>query len=1024
MAENNKNNFLKKFKVLNELKEDFLNEIKLLYVFKENDVLIVTNDDKVFAFGDNNRGVLGFGHEQEVNELTINEHLSHKQIIDFKNSYRHVIARTINKKVYCWGCNKYGVLGNGKNDFDFYKPESNQYLSDKQIIDICCGSELSLVLTNSGEVYAWGKNSYGQVGNGRSGPNKLQLIPMIVSGFNDEKVIQISCGKWHSMALTESGRVFSWGSNKSGQLGHNNSDKVVNKPSIVLLSNEIPIKKISGGYEHSLILSCDGDIYWFGCNGVEEQKTPKEIICENKFIDIASHNRYYISIALSMNGIYYVWGKCGEEVIKDPQKTEFKSFNDIFNHYFEITCKVLNIDSEKNIKSKELMKSSKTEEPEELSLKKFKVLEELKEEFLNEIKLLHVFKDNFNKNNVLIVTNDDKVFAFGNNNRGVLGFGNEIEVNELTINEHLSHKQIIDFKNSFRHVIALTIGGKFYCWGCNKYGVLGNGKNDCKICSPELNKYLSNKKIIDICCGECYTLVLTNSGEVYAWGRNEFGQIGNEKSGGNECQLIPIKVNGFNDEKVKQISCGFEHSMALTESGRVFSWGSNKSRQLGHNNKDYRVNKPSPVLLSNEIQKISCGQYHSLLLSRDADIYWFGCNGIEEQKTPKKIINENKFIEIKSHSHYCISIALSVNGIYYVWDECGENEKIKEPKKTEFKSFDDIFEKYFGITYKTIYINLHYLKNGKYEKEFEEKGLIGCGSFGIVYKSIKRIDGKIYAIKKIALNENEINFATKELNIISQLKSNFVVEFINCWVENNNYIKAGNMNKNNITVEEISYSHSVFDPKRTLLLHIQMEYCLKTLQQLINKELTQQIISLRYFISSELFVEILECVQYLHKENIIHRDLKPENILIYEGMNARFVKLCDFGLAVIHEFEDQSHSSKTGSLKYMAPEVFEGRKYDMKADIYSLGVILEDLLKDIISQNNSELEMKFSNLKELITKMKSYGKELRPNCDEILSDKEKWTLNRRDLNKLISEKTESLDKKSFQYLFITNKITK
>jgi serine/threonine protein kinase len=188
---------------------------------------------------------------------------------------------------------------------------------------------------------------------------------------------------------------------------------------------------------------------------------------------------------------------------------------------------------------------------------------------------------------------------------------------------------------------------------------------------------------------------------------------------------------------------------------------------------------------------------------------------------------------------------------------------------------------------------------------------------------------------------------------------------------------------------------------------------------------------LSYYISSELFIEILECVQYLHKQNplIIHRDLKPENTLISEGMNGRFVKLCDFGLAVIHEFDDQSHSSKTETFKYMAPEVKLKTKhiyshYDTKEDIYSLGVILEQLLKDIISGNNSELEMEFSNLKELITRMKFDGKELRPNCDEILSEKEKWTLNKKNFEKLISEKTESLDEESFQCLCITEKTTK
>jgi hypothetical protein len=46
-----------------------------------------------------------------------------------------------------------------------------------------------------------------------------------------------------------------------------------------------------------------------------------------------------------------------------------------------------------------------------------------------------------------------------------------------------------------------------------------------------------------------------------------------------------------------------------------------------------------------------------------------------------------------------------VNGIYYVWGECGEKEEIREPKETEFKSFNDIFYHYFGITYRTIDFN-------------------------------------------------------------------------------------------------------------------------------------------------------------------------------------------------------------------------------------------------------------------------------------------------------------------------------
>jgi serine/threonine protein kinase len=72
--------------------------------------------------------------------------------------------------------------------------------------------------------------------------------------------------------------------------------------------------------------------------------------------------------------------------------------------------------------------------------------------------------------------------------------------------------------------------------------------------------------------------------------------------------------------------------------------------------------------------------------------------------------------------------------------------------------------------------------------------------------------------------------------------------------------------------------------------------------------------------------------------------LKPENILVNNGIEGRFIKIADFGLSIIHEKPDQSHTQCLGTIKYMAPEVLTTRKYDTKADIYSLGVIIHELL--------------------------------------------------------------------------------
>jgi len=149
----------------------------------------------------------------------------------------------------------------------------------------------------------------------------------------------------------------------------------------------------------------------------------------------------------------------------------------------------------------------------------------------------------------------------------------------LTINEELSHKRIVDFKNGGVHTIARTSDGKVYCWGRNVYGVLGNGRNDWKISKPELNQYLNGKHVVDICCGGEHSLVLTIDGDVYAWGYNVNGQIGNGESGGYQSK--PYHVKGFDGQKVKAISCGFLHSMVLTKAGNVFSWVWNKYGQLG-----------------------------------------------------------------------------------------------------------------------------------------------------------------------------------------------------------------------------------------------------------------------------------------------------------------------------------------------------------------------------------------------------------------------------------------------------------
>jgi len=141
---------------------------------------------------------------------------------------------------------------------------------------------------------------------------------------------------------------------------------------------------------------------------------------------------------------------------------------------------------------------------------------------------------------------------------------------------------------------------------------------------------------------------ITRSGEVYVWSFNESGQIGNESF---ENQLIPIIVNHFNGQYIKQISCGYLHSMALTENGQVFSWGDNRFGGLDVENNE-NSNTSKLIRIETLIKKIS--YFHNLLLSWNGEPYVFGQFDVFSLENAE----ENQLIAIKMNSNKFLNIAL------------------------------------------------------------------------------------------------------------------------------------------------------------------------------------------------------------------------------------------------------------------------------------------------------------------------------------------------------------------------------
>ena len=145
---------------------------------------------------------------------------------------------TTNNRIYTWGANGYGQLGSGT----FTNRSLPTLISltglqgGETVQTVVAGSYHFLVLTSTGRLFTWGYNGNGQLGNG-STDNWLNSPTLIeFSGLQSGETLQhVGAGDYHSFAGTSNGRLFVWGNNGSGQLGDNTIISK-NRPTLITVS--------------------------------------------------------------------------------------------------------------------------------------------------------------------------------------------------------------------------------------------------------------------------------------------------------------------------------------------------------------------------------------------------------------------------------------------------------------------------------------------------------------------------------------------------------------------------------------------------------------------------------------------------------------------------------------------------------------------------------------------------------------------------------------------------------------------
>ena len=255
-------------------------------------------------------------------------------------------------------------------------------------------------------------------------------------------------------------------------------------------------------------------------------------------------------------------------------------------------------------------------------------------------------------------------------------------------------------------------------------------------------------------------------------------------------------------------------------------------------------------------------------------------------------------------------------------------------------------------------------------EDFQIISKLGEGAYSTVYKVMRIVDKKIYALKKVKLlnlSDKEKENALNEVRILASVKSNFVV----------------------------SYKEAFFDEKdRTLC--IVMEFA-------DNGDLYQKITEHKkrslFFEEStiwRIFIQLVKGLKALHDLNILHRDLKSANVFLYSNGEA---KIGDLNVSKVTR--GGLGTTQTGTPYYASPEVWSDFPYDNKSDIWSLGCVLyemitlrppfrannmEGLYKKVTKGQYSKIPDIFSNdLYQMVQFLLQVNPKLRPNCDQILN---------------------------------------
>lgn len=627
----------------------------------------ISDKGEVYTWGNNSKGQLGLGN----NNATINvpTKLSYK----FDNSiakvwmtgYGTTFVMTSDGDMYAWGYNAEGQTTQSPTESAQTTPTIvDKSKFDGQVIEVDSMYDTVFAITDKGSLYSWGGKTVrpdrldvkniptiinsssfdgtvqmvdGWYISSNSGYNAIMLTDagsvwifgqsgfkkLDMNGVDGKIVSLLSNGANHFFIKTAAGTYYAYGDNNFGELGlGDKNDRTI--PSKLPLDNiGSGIAEISPGYDQTLLLSNDGDLYSAGDNSMGA-------LGQGNNDDLSTFTRIKSMPPLTPNIKSVTFGNtpANNFIVQDDSTITATVPASTTAGTVDVTV----ADNDGNV----VKTTSYT--------------------YLNPMSLTGITPNNGSvaggnsvtisganmlrgkgikkivagSGHTLALITDGKLYAWGNNNYGQLGFGDTTNRTTPTALPTTDFDgTVISVATGLSYTIALTDNGSVYGWGYNSNGQLGQNDATNRSAPVKIQQsYFGGDKVTSIAAGRGRIFAITSAGKLYAWGNNNYGQLG---LGDQASRSIPTEVSrsNFGNKNISAIVVGGNQTIALTADNKLYAWGSNTYGELGTGDNTAR-NIPTLVNISSlngSIKALAAGDSYSMVLTTAGKIYAWGNNG-------------------------------------------------------------------------------------------------------------------------------------------------------------------------------------------------------------------------------------------------------------------------------------------------------------------------------------------------------------------------------------------------------------